>query len=299
MEAILANEIKMKIRICIEEIEEGKSIIRKLNTEIKLQTEEEVAEYGELEGDVIRFIENMSNKEECNNIEGRFKEEENIIDEATDNSDRTRVPEKGSSEVNEESKKSNKRRRMEENEEDEQNNRNKRKKLQNKMYNKLLEELLAPAIEEESNLEEIDETMNIGEELIKRLYRAKYKEGECLKEWYEYGKNFRRELNKRMERSKKENKIRNELYEDMEKYNIREIRRTDINNLTNRAEKVYHLFKEVGEEKLNNIETYGFHSIGKMSWEMIKGLIKEVKEGIGNIINEEEIMSGSVVIMEE
>src|SRR5215469_6374515 len=80
------NEVKVKIRIDIEEIEGGEKLIRKLNAEMKLQSVKEIAKYGELEEDLRKFIEETSNKEEHEiEMDNRFIEEENIFDKLEEN----------------------------------------------------------------------------------------------------------------------------------------------------------------------------------------------------------------------
>ena len=175
------NEVEVKISIYVEEMEGGEKLIRKLNAEIKLQSVKEITKYGKLKEKLRKFIEETSNKEEHEiEMDDRFIEEENIFDELEENPNVMEVTDKESKET---SNKSKKRKRSEKTSNgDDQENKNKRRKLQDKMYNKLLEEILAPVMDKENSLEEIDESMRVGEMLIKRLYRAKYKEGEGLRE---------------------------------------------------------------------------------------------------------------------
>ena len=222
----------------------------------------------------------QENNEETNNNDNEriIVEESNEIikDKARRISVGTQTEDK--EEVNEQTRK---RKRIDENEEKDVNG-NKRKRTPNKMYEVMLEELLAPIGEVNDELEEIEETMNVGESLMKKFYNATCKEKESLKEWYRYGKEFGKELHDRMGRSKKENKFRNEIYEEMGKYDVKEMGKTNINTITIRAQKVYYLFEEVGETRLNNVVTYGFHSIGKMTWKVLSELVQEVKDKLEN-----------------
>jgi len=144
-------------------------------------------------------------------------------------------------------------------------------------FEKLLEDLSTPVVEEQLIEEENIENMT-----LERLFTRAEKGSQKLVEyWFDVGEEFRNEIRKMKNKTnKKEKTIRSDIYNRLEK-NLKGRTRNAIKLSVTRAENVYKLFKGIGgKEKINRMKNTCMSTIVELKFREgeIDELIRKVNE---------------------
>jgi len=144
-------------------------------------------------------------------------------------------------------------------------------------FEKLLEDLSTPVVEEQ-----LIEVENIENMTLERLFTRAEKGSQKLVEyWFDVGEEFRNEIRKmKNETNKKEKTIRSDIYNRLEK-NLKGRTRNAIKLSMTRAENVYKLFKGIGgKEKINRMKNTCMSTIVELKFREgeIDELIRKVNE---------------------
>ncbi|PKY60195.1 hypothetical protein RhiirA4_517737 [Rhizophagus irregularis] len=125
-----------------------------------------------------------------------------------------------------------------------------------KVFEELLKDLSVPTVEELLE-EEYDEEVTLDKLFMKAVRESR----EAVKCWYKLGRLFTRKLNKEMNgRRKKEKTARTRIYNELMN-KLKGFTRTAIQQKIVRAEKVYKLFKGIGEDKINRMKNTSMNTI--------------------------------------
>ena len=144
-----------------------------------------------------------------------------------------------------------------------------------KAFQELLEDLIIPNRDEIRSDDEDEAEIPIEKLFIKAVKT----EQEAVEWWYRVGWQFKKEINGKLERERKEKTIRTEIYDRLEKKLIGYSRKA-IRNKMERAERVYKLFKGIGRDKISRMRNTSMNTIIKLKEKKgeVDELIKEINE---------------------
>jgi hypothetical protein len=144
-------------------------------------------------------------------------------------------------------------------------------------YTKILEELSKPIDEEIEKTHEEEENKQEGS-LVKMFNEAMKIEYKGILEWYNYGRQFLKEIDRRKIKAKRkpEQIIRAQIYEEMRKQ-MPNMTDKAIKDKTCKAVKIYRLFHRIGKKRIKQLKTVSAWEIAELNYDEIEMLIEDLQ----------------------
>ena len=139
----------------------------------------------------------------------------------------------------------------------------------------IVKELITPIEElstKEEPLEEMTGVMGIWNEFNKAVVL----ENNGIEYWYRYAEKFRKEIKERGEKQRKKSSqqvIREEIYNELVKLSEGKTGKMAIKRRTHRAEKIYKLFSQIGEDKIHRIRSLSMSDFRDLNEEEMEKII--------------------------
>ncbi|RIA91022.1 hypothetical protein C1645_822596 [Glomus cerebriforme] len=274
----MKTETSMKVIIDITLIEGNKDYIETMDCTIDLETEWEIGRYMELKDSMKIFVEAMLKKQEKRmESNGKDQQNEEIIEGVLEENTGKQVE-------------LNKRKRNDEENHENERERVKRKRTESKGFKRILRELRNEAYEMEVEEE------NDNEKLSERVLSMERK---TIKYCYEIGKDITNEVQRIKEQEKgkmKERKKKNGgtvediskeiLIDEIMKEIGNSVKRKIIGNRIRKAERIYNLFRKIGENKMKRIIESMITDFERLKNEEIDRIIEEFSKEFNKVLEE-------------